>query len=128
MNDTGNNTIVLVEDEPSVLGVVQRVLEKGGYEVHAFCEPRGALEYMRAAESPTLLLTDVVLPGMSGFELCDVVRARFPDLPVIFTSGYPLEDVHLDGVTLPTNSCLLDKPFGAGQVLEAVRDLVARAA
>lgn len=127
MNDS-RDTIVLVEDEPSVLCVVQRVLEKGGYEVRAFGEPHGAIEYLNASESPTLLLTDVVLPGMSGFELCDVVRERFPDLPVIFTSGYPLEDVHLDGIELPENSCLLDKPFGAGQVLEAVRDLVARAA
>ena len=89
MNDT-RETIVLVEDEPSVLGVVQRVLEKGGYEVRAFREPQAAIDYLRDADSPSLLLTDVVLPGMSGFELCDVVRSYYPEIPVIFTSGYPL--------------------------------------
>lgn len=113
-------TIVLVEDEPAVLSIMQRVLGRSGYEVLAFEDPLKALRHLRTAEAPALLLTDVVMPGMSGFELCDALRRRFPSLPVIFTSGYPLENLPGYARPLPPNSCLIVKPFG----LDEIRDTI----
>lgn len=113
-------TIILVEDERAVLSIMQRVLARSGYEVFAFESPLEALAYMRTAEAPALLLTDVVMPGMSGFELCDAVRRRFPALPVIFTSGYPLENLPGYARPLPSASCLIVKPFGLDEVRETI--------
>jgi two-component system, cell cycle sensor histidine kinase and response regulator CckA len=113
-------TIVLVEDEPSVLSIMTRVLTRSGYEVTAFECPLKALAFLRSATPPSLLLTDVVMPGMSGFELCDAVRRRFPDLPVIFTSGYPLENLPGYARPLPAKSCLIVKPFGLDEVRETI--------
>ena len=123
MNETPA-TIVLVEDEPSVLSIMTRVLVRSGYEVMAFESPLKALAFLRNASSPSLLLTDVVMPGMSGFELCDAVRRRFPDLPVIFTSGYPLENLPGYARPLPAKSCLIVKPFGLDEVRETIECLL----
>jgi CheY-like chemotaxis protein len=119
VNDTPA-TIVLVEDEPSVLSIMTRVLSRSGYEVMAFESPLKALAFLRNASAPSLLLTDVVMPGMSGFELCDAVRRRFPDVPVIFTSGYPLENLPGYARPLPGKSCLIVKPFGLDEVRETI--------
>ncbi|MGQ0815352.1 MAG: response regulator [Gemmatimonadota bacterium] len=122
MNET-RHTIVVVEDEPFVLSIVQRMLQKVGYDVVAFADPISASEYLSVDATPALLFTDVVLPGMNGFELCDVVRARFPDLPVVFTSGYPLEEMR-ESASIPANSRVLRKPFGCDLVRDTIRGLL----
>ncbi|MGQ0563019.1 MAG: response regulator [Gemmatimonadota bacterium] len=125
---SARHTIVFVEDEPAVLAVIQRVLEKAGYTVLAFADPINANDYLQRAAPPSLLLTDVVMPGMSGFELCDAVRARFPGLPVIFTSGYPLETLPSARTALPENSCLISKPFGLALVRDTIAELLEQSA
>jgi two-component system, cell cycle sensor histidine kinase and response regulator CckA len=117
-------TIVLVEDEEAVLTVMQRVLERAGYRVFAFANPMHAMEYLLAKPEPSILITDVVMPGMNGFELSGVVRARFPELPVIFTSGYPLDNLPGGAATLPENSRLINKPFGLDQVRATISELL----
>lgn len=117
-------TIVLVEDERAVLSIMERVLARSGYEVLAFESPLEALKHLRTAQAPSLLLTDVVMPGMSGFELCDVLRRRFPAVPVIFTSGYPLENLPGYARPLPDNSCLIVKPFGLDQIRDTIESLL----
>ena len=119
-----NQLIILVEDEPAVLSIMQRVLGRSGYDVLAFECPLKALKYLRTADAPALLLTDVVMPGMSGFELCDALRRRFPAMPVIFTSGYPLENLPGYARPLPENSCLIVKPFGLDEVRETIESLL----
>jgi two-component system cell cycle sensor histidine kinase/response regulator CckA len=118
------HTIVLVEDEEAVLTVMQRVLERAGYGVFAFANPMKAREHLTTAQPPSILITDVVMPGMNGFELCGVVRSRFPELPVIFTSGYPLENLPGGAATLPENSRLINKPFGLDLVRETITELL----
>jgi two-component system, cell cycle sensor histidine kinase and response regulator CckA len=118
------HAIVLVEDEESVLTVMQRVLERAGYEVFAFANPVKASQHLAVAPEPSILITDVVMPGMNGFDLCGVVRARFPELPVIFTSGYPLENLPGGAATLPENSRLISKPFGLDLVRATISELL----
>lgn len=122
------HSIVLVEDEEAVLTVMHRVLERAGYDVFPFASPVQASEYLATAPQPSILITDVVMPGMNGFDLCGVVRSRFPELPVIFTSGYPLETLPGGAATLPENSRLISKPFGLDQVRETISDLLEPAA
>jgi two-component system cell cycle sensor histidine kinase/response regulator CckA len=118
------HTIVLVEDEEAVLTVMQRVLERAGYCVFAFANPVHAMKHLMANPQPSILITDVVMPGLNGFELCGVVRSRFPELPVIFTSGYPLDNLPGGAATLPENSRLINKPFGLDLVRETISELL----
>jgi CheY-like chemotaxis protein len=90
----------------------------------AFSEPISASAYFRSNSEACLLLTDVVMPGMSGFDLCDVARARLPGLPVIFTSGYPLENLPGAAGALPENSRLILKPFGLDVVRGSIEELL----
>ena len=120
---TLRHTVLLVEDEPFVLTVMERLLAKLGYEVVSFRDPVAAALH-KGMRPPSLMITDIVMPGMNGFHLCDVMRDRFPGLPVIFTSGYPLDDLPEDAEDLPPNSLMLSKPFGIDVLKEAVLDMI----
>ena len=85
----GNETILLVEDEPAVRQFAQRVLEGHGYLVRAFGDPVAALEEAtRDPGSYDALVTDVVMPALRGPALAERILAARPDLPVLFMSGY----------------------------------------
>jgi PAS domain S-box-containing protein len=113
-------TVLLVEDEESVRSVARRILSEHAYEVVAADGPAEALA--RCAErSFDLLVTDVVMPGMSGSELAQRIRTLRPDLPVLFISGYT-GDVVLRQGAVGRDARLLEKPFTARTLLGAVRE------
>jgi signal transduction histidine kinase len=108
-------TVLLVEDEPEVLRVVQTFLEQWGCRVHACTQSQSALDMLDdAALSIDLLLSDVVLgPGLNGEQLALHARAQRPALAVLLMSGYaPAGETSL----LP----LLRKPFTRGQLAQAI--------
>jgi len=113
-------TILLVEDEDVVRSLAGRVLERHGYRVVPAANAARALEVV---EDPgvelTLLLTDLVLPDMSGWELAGRARQIRPELPLLFMSGYPEGAVPAAG---ERPAAFLPKPFNAGQLLHAVRE------
>jgi CheY-like chemotaxis protein len=111
--------ILLVEDEGGVRSFAERALERAGHRVIAFAHPSEALAHVLAA-APRFdaLVTDVVMPGMSGPDLAARVLAIRPGLPVLYTSG----NVQLD---LP-GPCLA-KPFTASGLAAAVNDVLAAA-
>jgi len=114
-------TVLVVEDEVSLGTLVERFLESGGYGVLRASDPRTALEIVEAqGEEIDLLLTDVVMPGMSGPELASRVRRQRPGIPVIFMTGYAkhavLEDVG--------DARLVRKPFTRSEILEQVGAVV----
>ena len=91
----GGETILVVDDEPSIRRVVRAILERLGYRVLEAPGGHEALALLEAApHAPDALLTDAVMPGMRGRELARAFRARLPDRPVILMSGYA-EDAHL---------------------------------
>ena len=107
----GRETVLVVEDEPSIRAAARRVLASNGYRV-LVAEDGAAAEQIAAREEIDLLLTDVVMPGMGGRELAE----RLSGLPVLFMSGYA------EGPEGPPPSApLLGKPFGADELLRAVR-------
>src|SRR5258705_825795 len=98
----GSETVLVVEDEPAVLTLSRRALEAQGYVVLAASDADAALRVVeRHGGMIHLLLTDVVMPGLSGHELADRLTAHRPGIPVLYMSGYPGDAVVKDG-TLPS--------------------------
>jgi CheY-like chemotaxis protein len=92
----GSETILLVEDEPSVRRVLERRLEKWGYRVFHASDPADAERVVADyPEHIDLLLTDIVMPGRNGLELYEALRRTRPDLKVLYMSGYT-NDVIVD--------------------------------
>jgi signal transduction histidine kinase/CheY-like chemotaxis protein len=113
-------TILLVDDEVAVRQLVKQVLAREGYRV--IDAPNG-VEALAVIEQtgliPDLLLTDVVMPGLSGRELWERLRVRQPDLPVLYLSGYTADAVIRNGV-LSQQMNFLQKPFRPEALVEKV--------
>ncbi len=117
-------TVVLVEDEDLVRSFAARVLDQAGYRVHAFGDPREALEFMTAQPEPVaLLLTDVVMPHMSGHQLAQAIEKRRPQIRVLYMSGYTENTIVHHGV-LDAGVAFLAKPYTPADLLTRVRDLL----
>jgi CheY-like chemotaxis protein len=84
----GDETVLLVEDEPTVRRAIATVLRKYGYKVLESGNPAKALEICATSEHVDLLVTDMMMPGMSGRELAGQVAQLRPSLPVLYTSGH----------------------------------------
>ena len=104
-------TILLVEDEDMVRGLMCEVLEREGYRVLACSNPaEGIEESQRHAGQIDLLLTDVVMPGMNGREMADRIHEIMPQLRVVFMSGYTQQALTQQGEVDPKFE-YLQKPF-----------------
>jgi PAS domain S-box-containing protein len=115
-----STTILLVEDEAALLRLTARTLEREGYTVLAAAGPAAALDLLAAHQgSVDLLLSDVVMPGMSGPQLAVLMREERPGIRVLFMSGYPA-DVVTARATLPSFTDYLQKPFTADELLQRV--------
>ncbi len=117
----GTETILVVEDEAAVLTLSRRALEAQGYVVLAASDAAAAL---RLAElhggTIHLLLTDVIMPGLSGRDLAARLAVRRPGIRVLYMSGYPGDDVIAQD--LPAGSAFLQKPFAPDGLARKVRD------
>jgi CheY-like chemotaxis protein len=114
--------VLLVEDDESVRKVTRRALEVGGYRVLEAANGADALALLSATDGgPGLVLTDVVMPGMSGRELADRIAEVRPGTPVLFTSGYTDGDIVRRGLLDP-GAAFVQKPFGPETILRVVRE------
>ena len=119
-------TVLVVEDEAAVRQLASRSLELAGFTVIAAEDGEAALEVIRSGGPlPDLLLTDVVMPHVSGRQLSEAVAEMKPDLPVLFISGYAGDDVVLRQL-VPEGAAFLQKPFTPDQLVESVSALMAR--
>jgi CheY-like chemotaxis protein len=115
-------TILVVEDEPAILDLTRLRLKEAGHQVLSAQGPELALRL--ASEHPgsiDLLLTDVVMPGMNGKEICDALRRSRPGIPCVYMSGYTADVITRQGDILTQGVRLLQKPFTKGELLQAVR-------
>ena len=110
----GSETILLVEDEEPVRELVRRVLEDVGYVVLSAGLPSEAERLLEETPEVDLLLTDVVMPEMSGYDLAQRVSERRPGMRLLFISGYAPR-------AQPAKGPLLKKPFAPEQLARAVR-------
>jgi PAS domain S-box-containing protein len=117
--------VLVVEDEPDVRRMAERILSKGGYSVIGTGGGEEALGVCHKADQPIdLLLTDVIMPGMLGTELVEEVKKLRPGLGVIFMSGYSHEVLAPEALAEQNGTAFIEKPFNAAELLQAVRDLL----
>lgn len=121
--------VLVAEDEPGVLRFMRRTLEQSGCRVIAGASAEEALEELeRSATVPDLLVSDIVMPGLSGVELAERLRSRHPGLAVLFVSAYTSDALKQRGIE-SLGAYLLQKPFTVQELLEqAARALAPRAA
>ena len=115
--------VLVVEDEEAVRGLIGRVLKRHGYRVLA--APDGETAESLFGEDPAaidLLVTDVVMPRMSGADLAQRLVARRPGLRVLYLSGYTESSVANHG--LPAGSAFLGKPFSPVELARKVREVL----
>jgi nitrogen-specific signal transduction histidine kinase/CheY-like chemotaxis protein len=120
----GSETILLVEDEEALRQLIREILEVGGYRVLPGGSPEEALAAAEAHSGPIhLLLTDVVMPLMSGRQVADRIKASRPAVRVMYMSGYTDEAISHHGALEPGTE-FLQKPFTAHALLRKVREVL----
>jgi PAS domain S-box-containing protein len=124
----GNEVVLLVEDDAAVASLARSVLERYGYRVLHAEHPDAALELARRHEGPLhLLLTDVIMPGMSGHDLRERLMQSRPGIPVVYMSGYAGE-AGLQGRLLEDGAPFIPKPFTPQVLVLRVREALDAAA
>ena len=120
--ETGHERILLVEDESTLRNLTQRILVRAGYSVIEASDGQHALDIYRELESPPdLVLSDIVMPRLSGADLAHALRSEKPDLPILFMSGY-YSSQSMKVSALPPNVEVLAKPFSVRKLRESVRN------
>ncbi|HEX4901777.1 MAG TPA: ATP-binding protein [Acidimicrobiales bacterium] len=115
--------ILVVEDEPAVRRAAQRLLERAGHTVVPAADGHEALDHLLDGVQPTVLLTDVVLPGpLSGHDVAERVRSSLPGVRVIYASGYSRDLLSAEQVAAE-GARFVAKPFTSQALLAAVADL-----
>jgi PAS domain S-box-containing protein len=124
-DSSGTETILVVEDEASVRDVTARILRRFGYQVMVASEASQARRLLADSESPKpdLIVTDVMMPGMTGPELASKVVVDFPEMRILFMSGYPGDELGRLGLRADEVP-FLQKPFTPTELAEQVRSLL----
>lgn len=121
----GSETILLVEDEKSILEIGRQILTRYGYTVLAAPDAESALQMVADRKRPIqLLVTDVIMPGLNGHELYVRLKAIYPSLRVLFVSGYTADVIGYKGV-LEEGVMFLHKPFSSKVLAAKVRAALA---
>ncbi|WP_164117037.1 response regulator [Sphingorhabdus sp. Alg239-R122] len=116
----GSGTLLLVEDEAMVRAVAQRALERQGYTVLTANDGEEGLERLRSNAEIDLVISDVVMPNMDGPKMAEQIRQTYPELPILFMSGYAEEQLR-KSIDI-SNMHFLPKPFSVTQIAEAVQE------
>ncbi len=120
----GWETILLVEDEEAVRDLIRTVLTEHGYDVIPARDPEHAVKLASSyAREIHMLLTDVIMPGMSGRELADNVKLRRPGIRILFMSGYTDNVITTNGM-LEKGLAFLQKPFSPNTLVQKVREVL----
>lgn len=120
----GHETILLVEDEASVLSLAAALMGSLGYRVVTASSPSEAIHTFDAdPQGIDLLVTDVIMPEMSGRELADVLKESRPDLPVLYVSGHASGVISSQGIGVE-NMAWLQKPYAVAELAASVRSLM----
>ncbi|MFO7883939.1 MAG: response regulator [Desulfobacteraceae bacterium] len=112
-------TILVVEDQPAILKFTKKILEKFGYRVLEAATPEKGINTAKAHQSDIhLLITDVILPGMNGLEFSEQIKIIYPDVKILFMSGYAAEII--------TGRCQSSDEFNFIQKPFSLRDLAVK--
>jgi two-component system cell cycle sensor histidine kinase/response regulator CckA len=101
-----------------------RNLERGGFRVLQASDAAVALQMVDREGRPDLVLSDLMMPGIGGAQLARRLKARWPDIPVLFMSGYSVEDLRRRGLVGP-EGVIIQKPFKSDSLLRSVHAALA---
>lgn len=123
-NSRGSETVLVVEDEPAVRGLIESMLELSGYRVLVAANAGEAIAISQTYErSIHLLLTDLEMPDMHGRELAQRLRAERPEMRLLYMSGH--NDVEVAGYgVLASGTLFLPKPFTVAALTTRVREVL----
>ena len=124
--DASSIRILFVEDEDSVRTFATRALKKKGYDIISCNSSENALEQLEQDNHFDLLLTDMMLPGMSGAELAAIVKEKIPGIKIILASGYS-EEIARQGLSNSDDFDFIAKPFSLGDLTKKVFDVLNQA-
>jgi len=120
----GSETLLVVEDSEPVRNLSQTVLEQQGYRLLVAANSAEALQLLASCGGPVdLILTDVVMPDMNGKDLFAIVRKKYPDVKVLYMSGYADEVIAHHGVLEP-GVHFIQKPFSVSALAVSVREIL----
>lgn len=117
-------TVMLVDDEEDIVRVTERLLKNEGYEVHTFHDPVTAMNHVVVGNCKqcSILISDIKMPNMSGFELARLVKIARPEMKTILTSSFVIHEGEFEKV-LPSVKVdgFIGKPFSKADLIEAVK-------
>lgn len=121
----GSETILVVEDDLSVREIMCHILQANGYTIHQAASGPEAINFCQETqpENIHLLLTDMVMPGMNGQSLASNLKSRYPQLKVLYTSGYLENNLSQQGL-LESKAVFLEKPFTPDTLTRKVREVL----
>ena len=126
--ERGDYTVMLVDDQASVRGYVERALLAHGYRVVTACGVEDAMRFLRSAQArPDIVLTDVTMPDGNGIALARRIQDHWSRIPVLLMSGYAEHAPEMgDDAKAPAPYEFIQKPFSPDQVVAKIRELLAR--
>jgi CheY-like chemotaxis protein len=116
-------TVLVIEDEPIVRGVVLEMLAEQGYRTLEAIDGPSGLKILRSGQRIDLLVTDVGLPGMNGRQVADQAREGRPDLKILFITGYAESVAMADGFLQPGME-MITKPFDLDHLAQRIRAMI----
>ncbi|MBL4608458.1 MAG: response regulator [Pseudomonadales bacterium] len=119
IKNSKNKTILIVDDEPALLELTEEILLGNGYKVFCAAEAEQALSIL-TSESIDLMVSDVIMPGMDGYQLAEIVKEKFPLTRIQLASGYA-DESRLDILDQGLRSQLLQKPYSSRKLLEKIK-------
>lgn len=119
------DTILIVDDEQHIVDLARMYLEQAGYAVASASEGLGALDMIFSADPPTLVVLDLMLPGLDGWEVCKRVRAK-SDIPIIMLTARSDDIDRIVGLELGADD-YLTKPFNPRELVARIRAILRRA-
>jgi PAS domain S-box-containing protein len=123
----GGETVLIVEDEELARDMLRETMEMFGYTAWVAANADEALGILRGAQEPIdALVTDVVMPGMSGFELAKQVKREYPGIRILYLSGYAAETIANHGAP-EESAAFLAKPFSPSELVRKLREVLGEA-
>lgn len=119
-----NSRILVVDDEPEVLGVIVDMLKEEGYFPRFTSDSREAERLLRTSKFD-VIISDILMPYLNGFQLLRMARLQNPDVQVVLVTGYSSRELALEALKGGA-SCIIGKPFSNEQLAAAVHDAIGR--
>ena len=122
VNFTGTETILVVDDEPSLITLTSTILQESGYHTFTAKSGKEALDIIKN-NSIDVLLSDVIMPEMNGYQLANIVSKKYPQIKILLSSGY--SDAHnSDENDKLLHNNILQKPYTSNELLEKLHVLL----